>query len=72
MARHQLDARGLRCPWPALRLARLMRQAAAGDEVAMTLDDAKAEGEVRILAREHGWSLSRQDRDGNCFFTIIR
>jgi tRNA 2-thiouridine synthesizing protein A len=72
MARHLLDARGMRCPWPALRLARLMRQAMPGDEVAMTIDDPKAEGEVATLSRERGWVLSRQDHDGSCLFTIIR
>jgi tRNA 2-thiouridine synthesizing protein A len=72
MARHLLDARGMRCPWPALRLARVMRQAAPDDIVDMMVDDPKAEGEIAILSREHGWSLSRQDRDGSCFFSIIR
>jgi tRNA 2-thiouridine synthesizing protein A len=72
MARHLLDARGLRCPWPALRLARMMRHAAPGDEVVMTIDDAKAEGEVEILSRENGWSLARQDREGGCVLTIVQ
>lgn len=70
MARHRLDARGLRCPWPALRLARIARQAAPGDEIEMIADDPKAEGEVASLAQEKGWSLKHVIRDGGSFFTI--
>jgi len=71
MARHLLDARGLRCPWPALRLARLMRHAAPGDEVEMIADDPKAREEVSALARERGWSFGRREEDGHSIFTII-
>jgi tRNA 2-thiouridine synthesizing protein A len=72
MARHQLDARGLRCPWPALRLARTMRQSAPGDEVVMIADDPKVAHEIVLLSREHGWAFARQDKDGDCVFTIMK
>ncbi len=72
MSRHDLDARGLRCPWPALRLARAMRQAAPGDEVVMTVDDPKTESEIAILSREHGWTLARTERSDACVLTIAR
>lgn len=72
MARHTLDARGLRCPWPALRLARLMRHAAAGDEIEMLVDDPGTDGEVVALSRENGWRLTRRDRHGGSLFTIER
>jgi len=47
-----VDARGMRCPWPALRLARAMRGAA---DVLLIADDPQAEREVAALAGEHGW-----------------
>ena len=72
MSRLDIDARGLRCPWPALRLARVMRQAAPGDQVVMTVDDPKAESEIAILSREHGWRLARAERSGACVLTIVR
>ena len=50
-----LDARGLRCPWPALRLARAMRQ---GRIVRILADDPAAPGEIAALACEHGWALA--------------
>lgn len=49
-----VDARGMRCPWPALRLARAMREAA---DVLLIADDPQAEREVAALAGEHGWSV---------------
>ncbi|KTE17375.1 sulfurtransferase TusA family protein [Sphingopyxis sp. H115] len=49
-----VDARGMRCPWPALRLARAMRDAA---EVVLIADDPQAGREVAALAAEHGWRL---------------
>lgn len=47
-----VDARGMRCPWPALRLARAMRGAA---DVLLIADDPQADREVAALAAEHGW-----------------
>ena len=47
-----VDARGMRCPWPALRLARAMRDAR---EVVLIADDPQAGREVAALADEHGW-----------------
>lgn len=47
-----VDARGMRCPWPALRLARAMR---AAREVLLIADDPQAGREVAALADEQGW-----------------
>ena len=48
----EVDARGMRCPWPALRLARAMREAA---DVLLIADDPQAGREVAALAGENGW-----------------
>lgn len=48
-----VDARGMRCPWPALRLARAMREA---DAVRLLADDPAVPREVTALAAEHGWT----------------
>lgn len=50
-----VDARGMRCPWPALRLARAMREAR---DVLLIADDPQAGREVTALAGEHGWRLT--------------
>lgn len=49
-----VDARGMRCPWPGLRLARAMRTAA---DVLLIADDPQAGREVAALAGEHGWRV---------------
>ena len=48
-----VDARGLRCPWPALRLARAVREGAAS--VRIVADDPAAPREITALAAERGW-----------------
>lgn len=72
MGRHLFDARGLRCPWPALRLARLMRDIATSDQIEMIVDDPQADREVIALARENGWRLRRLDQGNGSHFIINR
>ena len=53
-----VDARGLRCPWPVLRLARAMRSA---DSATIIADDPAAPGEIAALANAQGWQISHQN-----------
>ena len=55
-----VDARGMRCPWPALRLARAMRSAA---RVRLIADDPQAAREIAALAAERGWTLVAEAGD---------
>jgi tRNA 2-thiouridine synthesizing protein A len=57
-----VDARGLRCPWPVLRLARAMRSAEA---VLILADDPAAPTEIAALASAQGWAISH--RNGGFF-----
>ena len=52
-----IDARGLRCPWPALRLARAMREAGEGASLTLLADDPAAPREIAALAAERGWQV---------------
>lgn len=54
LAAQVVDARGMRCPWPVLRLARAMRSA---DAAHLLADDPNAEREARALATEQGWTI---------------
>jgi tRNA 2-thiouridine synthesizing protein A len=60
-----IDARGLKCPWPALRLARAMREA---ERVRISADDPQAAAEFRALCAEQGWSLTENATD----FIVVR
>ena len=69
----ELDARGLRCPWPALRLARIMRETSPGEAIRMRFDDARAEREIFELCQAGGWPISStHEKDGERIFTIAR
>lgn len=52
-----VDARGLRCPLPALRLARAVREGGPG-LYRLLADDPAAERDIPDLARERGWRLA--------------
>lgn len=49
-----VDARGMRCPWPALRLSKAMNIA---EEVHLLADDPAAPAEIDALARLKGWEV---------------
>jgi len=51
-----IDARGMKCPWPALRVARAMREGAGA--VIVTADDPVAPAELAALADGHGWTFA--------------
>jgi tRNA 2-thiouridine synthesizing protein A len=58
MAPSVVDARGMRCPWPALRLARAMRDLPAEGAVQLLADDPGAAREIAALAAERGWTVA--------------
>lgn len=48
----RLDLRGMRCPWPALRLARALREGVEAVEV--LADDPRAADELAAVAKAAG------------------
>jgi tRNA 2-thiouridine synthesizing protein A len=64
----RIDARGLRCPWPALRLARALRGGAGPVEI--LADDPAAEREIRALAVARNAGIEVLDIDGAVGFRI--
>jgi tRNA 2-thiouridine synthesizing protein A len=53
-----VDARGMRCPWPALRLAKAMIEM---DAAVLLADDPAAPTEIAALAAAQGWSLQQEN-----------
>ena len=53
-----VDARGLLCPWPALRLSRAAREASGPGLIRILADDPVAPRELAALCRERGWRFS--------------
>jgi len=62
-----VDARGLLCPWPALRLARAARLGRDGSSYRVLADDPAAPTEMGALCRERGWSLETDPAEAGCF-----
>lgn len=63
----RIDARGMLCPWPAIRLARGIRE--GGDDVIEVLaDDPKAAGELAEVAAAAGWAFDIE----NGYFCVRR
>jgi tRNA 2-thiouridine synthesizing protein A len=52
----EIDARGMRCPWPAIRLARALREH-PGEPIEILADDPNAERELTQLATAAGASI---------------
>ena len=51
----RIDARGMRCPWPAVRLARALRDGALKIEV--LADDPQAPAEIAAVAEAAGATI---------------
>ncbi len=50
-----VNARGMKCPWPALRAARAMRDA---DAIIIEADDPIAATELAALAQAQRWTFA--------------
>ena len=61
-----VDARGMLCPWPALRLSRAAREAGGKGRIRLLADDPAAPRELAALCAERGWTLT-PDADGTAF-----
>lgn len=58
----RVDARGMRCPWPVIRLARAIREGA--ETVMILADDPIAPGEIAAAAAQRGWSVRPATESG--------
>ena len=63
----RIDARGMRCPWPAIRLARALRT--PGEEIEMLADDPAAPRELRAVAEAAG---ARFEQGEGAIFRVSR
>lgn len=58
----RIDARGMRCPWPVIRLARAIRDGA--ESVLILADDPIAPGEIAALGKAQGWTVDAAGESG--------
>ena len=64
-----VDARGLRCPLPVLRL-RKFAEGRTG-RIELLTDDPAAEADVPAFARERGWRVESSAVDGSAVRWLI-
>ncbi len=57
----RIDARGMRCPWPAIRLARALRDGA--ELIEILADDPAAPDELAAVAAAAGAEIQAIDID---------
>ncbi len=67
-AAQRVDARGLKCPWPALRLARALRD--GGGPVDILADDPAAAREIAAVAQGRGLTVTRLETDAGDGFRV--
>jgi len=65
----RIDARGLRCPWPSIKLARALREGATIVEI--VADDPAAPAELAALVKAQGGRITASVEDGAQHFQII-
>lgn len=68
----EVDARGTRCPYPVIALARQARSAPPGTEVALLADDPVALTDVAAWCRMTGAELAEvAEQDGYWRFQVV-
>ncbi|MCY3880455.1 MAG: sulfurtransferase TusA family protein [Rhodobacteraceae bacterium] len=67
-----VDAIGLLCPLPVLRVAKRMRSLKSGDAVCVVADDPAAEIDIPNFCREQGHTLVGVTRAGDRITFEIR
>ena len=72
MATHTLDAKGLRCPQPILKITAFMPQIQGGDVLEVQADCATFEEDVRKWCDRMGKTLLAVTRDGDAVTAQIQ
>lgn len=68
----EVDARGLYCPLPVLRLAKAFLNSTPGVAARLLATDPAAVEDVQVFCREAGHELLETRREGNVFCLRVR
>ena len=68
----EVDARGLWCPLPVLRLARALSGKAVGSVARLSATDPAVGEDVAVFCREGGHELVESRRDADVFTFLVR
>lgn len=66
-----VDARGMLCPWPVIRLGRAARELGGTGTIRVLADDPVAPREIALLCQERGWSCASAADEKDAFDVVI-
>ncbi|MDB5697716.1 MAG: redox protein [Alphaproteobacteria bacterium] len=67
----RVDARGLLCPWPVLRLCRAAREMVSPGRIRILADDPAAGREIAQLCVERAWKFVPDQSESDVFIVVI-
>jgi tRNA 2-thiouridine synthesizing protein A len=73
MADHTVDARGLQCPMPVIKLSQAIMAAQSGETVELISTDRGSCSDVPSWAEDMGQTLKEQfEEDGEFHFVLVK
>ncbi|MGH2787815.1 MAG: sulfurtransferase TusA family protein [Actinomycetota bacterium] len=69
---HQVDARGLVCPMPTIRLGQAIRKVAIGELVEVLTDDPGSKENMAAWCKNTGHELVNRSADETTFKYVVR
>jgi len=67
-----IDARGLKCPLPVLKMEKRLETMAAGSTLTVLATDPMARIDIPLYCRQHGHACTLDSQGDELHFTIIR
>ena len=67
-----LDAKGLMCPMPIVKLAKKMKEMKVGEVLELIADDVGSKEDVPAWCKRTGNELVSQKEEGGAFFFYIK
>ena len=67
-----LDARGLRCPLPVLKMEKRLAQLPPGAALTVRATDPMAKGDIPLYCIQHGHACVVASEDGGMRFAIVK
>lgn len=67
-----IDARGLKCPLPVLKLEKQLAQAPDDATIAVLTTDPMARIDIPLYCRQNGYDCASDDADGAVRFTVTK
>ena len=72
MADITLDAKGLACPMPIVKMTKAVKDLSSGDTITVLADDPWFEPDVQAWAEAQGHSLVSLNEEGGVYTAVIK